>query len=292
MKNGSKAIRSRHVAGDLSPATAVPRTSTEEPDLDAESQRVAVATDCQAVSCAPVASRLPCNCTRASVAKPTGLAAFARQLSLTRRERRFAEALARDPERNQTNAAIKAGYPENAAHVRGSETVRKRKVQTYMAAVVEEARTQAPQLARQLPEFEPDEAALSTAEVLLRLSRQGRSDIGRHLVIDDAGEGRPRLDLKHTDIVREYQVEEHTIPGDKRRTLVRTKLKVADPVPALLGLARIYGLEDRGADDDEMQRVLRVRAFIVNVVMKDAKARAALSELSRHILEAKAKVVV
>jgi phage terminase small subunit len=64
---------------------------------------------------------------------------LAKSLRLTEKQRRFAEALAADPERNQTKAAVEAGYPEGAARARGAENVTKRNVQEYLAALASKA---------------------------------------------------------------------------------------------------------------------------------------------------------
>lgn len=63
------------------------------------------------------------------------LAALAKSLHLNERQRKFAEALAADPERNQTRAAITAGLPTTSAPPWASVAVRLAKVQEYMAAI-------------------------------------------------------------------------------------------------------------------------------------------------------------
>lgn len=63
------------------------------------------------------------------------LAALAKNLHLNERQRKFAEALAADPERNQTRAAIAAGLPTTSAPPWASVAVRLAKVQEYMAAI-------------------------------------------------------------------------------------------------------------------------------------------------------------
>jgi len=86
------------------------------------------------------------------------------------------------------------------------------------------------------------DAIMEKAELLARLSRQGRSDIGKHLKVEN-GQAEVYVDPEHTDTIREITVKAG--PKDDQGNVMwnETKIKVADPVVPLQGLARIYGLE-------------------------------------------------
>jgi len=86
------------------------------------------------------------------------------------------------------------------------------------------------------------DAIMEKAELLARLSRQGRSDIGKHLKVEN-GQAQVHVDPEHTDTIREITVKAG--PKDDQGNVMwnETKIKVADPVVPLQGLARIYGLE-------------------------------------------------
>ena len=76
-------------------------------------------------------------------------------------------------------------------------------------------------------------------ELLERLSEQARSDIGKHLTITKDG-AEVALNPEHTDILREVTVRSG---GGVEEPWTETKIKVADPVPALRELADIYGMK-------------------------------------------------
>jgi hypothetical protein len=79
-------------------------------------------------------------------------------------------------------------------------------------------------------------------ELLARLTRIARADVGKHLKIEN-GQAEVHLDPEHTDIIREITVKDGPRDDAGKRMWTETRLKVADPVVPLQGLARIYGLE-------------------------------------------------
>ena len=126
------------------------------------------------------------------------------------------------------------------------------------------------------------EAAMGKEETLLRLSRQARADIGRHLRFGEAGDVSLRVSKDHTDIIREYVEEEvRTTKAGETLTEVRTKrLKVADPVPSLQTLAKIHGLEKPGPGQG-----LTVNGNVLLQVALDAGIpREKFGELGRRLL--------
>ena len=126
------------------------------------------------------------------------------------------------------------------------------------------------------------EAAMGKEETLLRLSRQARADIGRHLSFNAAGDVALQVSKDHTDIIREYVEEEvRTHKEGETITEVRTKrLKVADPVPSLQTLAKIHGLEKPGPGQG-----LTVNGNVLLQVALDAGIpREKFGELGRRLL--------
>ena len=125
------------------------------------------------------------------------------------------------------------------------------------------------------------EGAMGKEETLLRLSRQARADIGRHLSFNAAGVSL-QVSKDHTDIIREYVEEEvRTTKAGETLTEVRTKrLKVADPVPSLQTLAKIHGLEKPGPGQG-----LTVNGNVLLQVALDAGIpREKFGELGRRLL--------
>lgn len=163
------------------------------------------------------------------------LVALADKLGLSEKQRRYAEHLASDPERNQTQAALNAGYAASAARSHGSRLASDCNIQTYMAALIEKSKEAVNVVAM------TEDAVMETAEVMLRLSRQGRADIGKHLSVDDDGNWSVRPSKEHTDTIRHLKSRSGCDKDGMAWT--ETEIKVADPVPALQSLARIYGLE-------------------------------------------------
>ena len=47
-------------------------------------------------------------------------------------------------------------------------------------------------------------SVMEKAELLERLSRQARADIGKHLKVDDKGAATVKIDPEHTDTLREW----------------------------------------------------------------------------------------
>jgi hypothetical protein len=91
-------------------------------------------------------------------------------------------------------------------------------------------------------------AAMDKHELLERLSRQARADIGMHLKITD-GVPQPYIDAENTDTIREITIKrtiKRTAGEDGVTT--ETKLKVADPRPALVDIAEIYGMKKTPED--------------------------------------------
>ena len=179
-----------------------------------------------------------------AVAEPSqdavALAELSVKLKLTRKQRLFAEALALDPDHNQTKAALKAGYAQSSASVRAAEMIKMRSFKEYTAAFIAVAEKRA-LLSR--PETGIEAAVMDEAELLWRLTMIGRSDIGSHLEIAEDGSFRVKLDRQKTGIVREVVTKEIMGGDEGKGAVLETRIKVADPLPALLGLAKIKGIE-------------------------------------------------
>jgi len=180
------------------------------------------------------------------------LVVLAERLKLTRLQADFVLALVAHPKRNQTKAAIEAGASPQTAVVWACKTLRLAKVQEFLGKVTEAAVERACERALASPAVrQVEEAIMASAEHLLRLSRLGRADIGRHLSIDQDGNVEVRVDPAYTEIIRELRIEER---ADKDGMPVRrTTIKVADPVPALQGLAKVRGWE-RAIPGSEVRR--------------------------------------
>ena len=166
----------------------------------------------------------------------TELHKLAKDLQLTEKQRLFAEAYAQDPEQNATRAAREAGALTGAG-VTAHKWLKVGKIQAYISAVRDRIAANAPPPTTKMP-------AISSEEVLWRLSRQASSDIGKHLVIEN-GMAHVRLDPEHTDILRELVVREGPTDSTGKPLWVETKIKVTDPCQPLMGIARIYGLEGK-----------------------------------------------
>lgn len=106
------------------------------------------------------------------------LSALAQRLRLTKRQRAFAEALAADPDRNQTRAAIAAGAASKHAVCTASRWSRMVKIRQYLAALsgeaVEGART----------------AVLKRRAVLRLLSAQALGAVPSRRVVRTGADGR------------------------------------------------------------------------------------------------------
>ena len=99
-------------------------------------------------------------------------------------------------------------------------------------------------------------------ELLARLSRLARADIGKHLKIE-GGVPIVSVDAEHTDIIREVTVR--NAGGDGPFTEV--KLKIADPRPALVDIAEILGLKKLPAPTVNMNELVQI--LQVNVAPAD-----------------------
>lgn len=173
--------------------------------------------------------------------------------ALTPKQRRFAEALAADPERNQTKAALAAGSPnEKQAAITGARWIRLSKVRSYIDALTSEG--------QKLAKARVGQVVMTAAEVQERLSKQARSDIGVHLKIHEDGHYTVELDPDHTDIVRAIKVRQ----GADRDGMPwsETELKVADPNVPLQALARIYGLDKSDRPDQPGARTLNINVLL------------------------------
>lgn len=169
--------------------------------------------------------------------KEQRLANLAKSLKLTDRQRTFAETLASNGG-NQRQAAIAAGSPPRSADVTGSKWASHGKVVQYLKVL----RAEAERREERAIEKAADDAIMRRNELLRRLSAQARADIGKHLRIVD-GRGEVYLDQEHTDVLRDVVVKEGPKLEDGTPAWTETRIKVADPVPALTTMARIYGLE-------------------------------------------------
>lgn len=100
---------------------------------------------------------------------------LADDLGLTEKQRVFAETLAADPERNQRQAAIKAGYPVKSADSAGSRVFSNDKVREYFDFLTKKA-TQAVErrVARRI---------MSAAEVAERLTEHAEADIAEFITV-------------------------------------------------------------------------------------------------------------
>jgi hypothetical protein len=180
--------------------------------------------------------------------------AVASRLRLTPLQRRFAEALAADPERNQTRAARAAGASKDAA-VRGSKLVRLGKVREYLQTLsADAARTESRRTA---------DAVVSAREVLEALSAHARADFADFLRIEPGprcshcGRGGDRVELDVAQGIRrgKGQLVSRYVSRGKGRG---GSLTLVSSLRALTLLGRFYGLENGGAqrvaDDRETTR--------------------------------------
>ena len=104
-------------------------------------------------------------------------------------------------------------------------------------------------------------------ELLERLSRQARADIGRHLKIDDTGQVRVEIDLEHADTIRSIEP-----------TALGLKIKVDSSLPALAELADIYGLKNQPPPSIDMKVLIQeLQANLTPAQLHEA-ALAALSQ--------------
>lgn len=103
-----------------------------------------------------------------------GLIALQDELGLTDKQRRFVEALAIDPGRNQTKAALTAGVSKKSAHVMASKWLKLVKVQKYFYALTAAS--------RELRAEETAGAVADLHEVLVTLTGHMRAKVGHFMV--------------------------------------------------------------------------------------------------------------
>jgi len=86
---------------------------------------------------------------------------------------------------------------------------------------------------------------MEQTELLARLTRHGRADIGKHLKFSEDGKLLGvEVDPQYTEIIRDLELKEG--PRDEKTgkpLWTETKVRVADPMPALGQLAKYHGLE-------------------------------------------------
>ena len=111
-------------------------------------------------------------------------------------------------------------------------------------------------------------AIMEKTELMEKLSRQARADIGKHLKIDDKGDATVRLDPEHTDILREVAV-----------TPAGTRIKIESPIPALLELAEIYGLKKQPPPSVDMKvSIQTLQANLTPAQLREAALAAIAQE--------------
>jgi hypothetical protein len=158
-------------------------------------------------------------------------------------QRRFAEALAADPDRNQTRAARAAGAGKDAA-VRGSKLVRLGKVRAYLQTLTAEA--------ERASQEQSAGAVASAREVLTALSALARADISDFLRIEKGpvcthcGRGGDRAVLDVAQGVKRgkgHLVQRYTPP---RKQGKGESITLVSPLRALELLGKFYQLEHGG----------------------------------------------
>lgn len=162
---------------------------------------------------------------------------LASRLKLTPKERRFAEALAVDPERNQTAAARKAGYKSDQRR-HGSLVAARGNVRAYLAAILEEAHAEAQE--------KTADAVMSVRELWERLTIIARSDMADYT---ETAEGEPGEDGKRKSDF--FLLRLKTPFASRKGAAVAAlkynsdglpEIKLRDSQQALSTLARMYGL--------------------------------------------------
>jgi hypothetical protein len=137
-------------------------------------------------------------------------------------------------------------------------------------------------LERQLASIDAP-SKMEAAEVVERLSRQARADLGHHLAWTEAGEPYIRINPEHTDTIRELRQREGPPGEDGRPLWIERTIKVADPRPAQEALARIHGLD--GTRAPEEPAISRMRAGLL-ALLADPEKREQLRALSLAALHA------
>lgn len=180
------------------------------------------------------------------------LLALQDELGLTAFQRRFAEALAVDPKRNQTRAAMAAGAPKKGAAVQASRLLRLVKVQKYFHALTIEAegdRAQATQA-----------AVADLRETLTTLTSQMRAQAGNYIIPLPQGGFAVDLDAVRNappGVIRDVS---HGHSGD-------AILRLADSLGAAKALLAHYTGKPPGGGEN-----LNIKAVIANLPPGDATA--------------------
>lgn len=163
---------------------------------------------------------------------------LATRLKLTPKERRFAEALAVDPERNQTAAARKAGYSPKQAERHGSLVARRGRVKTYLAAILTEAHAEAQEQAAG--------SVMSVQELWERLTLIARSDMADYtetVESEPAEDGKRKSDFFLLRLKEPFaQRKGAAVAALKYNADGLPEIKLRDSQQALNTLARMYGL--------------------------------------------------
>lgn len=180
---------------------------------------------------------------------------LADSLALTEFQRKFCEALASDPDRNQTKAALTAGASEKSAHVEGSRTLKLDKVQRYMEALT--------QTATELAERKTGRRVMALAEALGRMTELAESDITDFITVVD-GEARPDIakavEAGKGHLLQEFSFEDGADKDGLART--RTRFKLYDKKDALDKIIRHHGGYKDGANSDPGQTIINVLAVL------------------------------
>jgi phage terminase small subunit len=196
---------------------------------------------------------------------------LADELGLTEFQRRFCEALASDPDRNQTQAALKAGAAPKSAHVQATRTIRLAKAQTYMAALTKTA--------TELSERKTGRRVMGLAEALGRMTELAESDM-TDFVDEVDGELKPSIkkaiDAGKGHLVQEFQLEEGADKDGLART--KTRFKLYDKKDALDKIIRHHGGYKDAEKPPEDRAPIRVQ--ILQVLATDPEARRLVDALA------------
>jgi phage terminase small subunit len=183
------------------------------------------------------------------------LIALADELELTDFQRKFSEALAADPERNQTRAALAAGASEKSAHVEGSRTLKLDKVKRYMEALTKTA--------TDLAERQTQRKVMGLAEALGRMTELAESDITDFITVVD-NEARPdiakAIEAGKGHLLQEFSFEDGADKDGLART--KTRFKVYDKKDALDKIIRHHGGYKDGAHEAPAQTLVNVLAIL------------------------------
>ena len=202
---------------------------------------------------------------------------LAKQLKLTATMRHFAEAMvearALDPMgRHGAEVCRRLGIGKKDPCSAAKRLMASPKVKLYMEALVAAAGDVAAKRTEQVK--------MTAAEVLERLSVQARASLQPHLRFGAEGENPTVLVSEaHCDNIREFTVEtkDHG-SGEAAHTVTRTKIRVADPVPSLVAIAKIMGLEDLAAKEASNEwKTIRER---MREILKDPARRRALEAVA------------